>query len=135
MKQHKIIAEEEIELQLLNSKRAPIDYIHVPILVQQHKHDPEFFIEIRIDGPGIYVEQTEASEYKKICFYSFCVASIFSVVLNQIWISICRIWKTIYMTLNVKAFYVKKDVTMQSHRNRWNYCWIACVILFSKSIP
>lgn len=64
MKQHKIVAPDEIELQLFNSKQAPIDFELVPILVKQYKHDPNFFIEIRIDGPGVYVEQTDVSELK-----------------------------------------------------------------------
>lgn len=62
MKAHRIVAKEEIELQLLNSLRAPINYCHVPILVNQHKHDQNFYIEVRIDSPGVYVEQTEVNE-------------------------------------------------------------------------
>lgn len=72
VKQHRIVAEEEIELQLLNSLRAPIDFSHVPILVSQHKHDPNFYIEIRIDSPGVYVEQTEVNRQNDVIW--LCVS-------------------------------------------------------------
>lgn len=65
IKQHKIIAKDAIDLQLFNSKQAPIDFELIPILVNQYKHDPNFFIEIRIDSPGVYVEQTEVRNTKK----------------------------------------------------------------------
>lgn len=40
-------------------KRAPIDFQILPILVKQHVTDPNFFIEICIDTPGVYVQQSE----------------------------------------------------------------------------
>lgn len=58
---HHIIAPNGISIDLFNNKRAPIDFDILPILVNQHKSDPNFFIEIRPNGPGVYVEQSEVS--------------------------------------------------------------------------
>lgn len=56
-----------INIDLFNNKRAPIDFEILAILVKQHKTDPNFFIEIRVDGPGVYVEQSEVSNFKINC--------------------------------------------------------------------
>lgn len=55
-----------ISIDLFNNKRAPIDFEILPILIKQHKSDPNFFIEIRANGPGVYVEQSEVSNTDNI---------------------------------------------------------------------
>lgn len=59
---HHIVAPGGVKIDLFNNKRAPIDFDILPILVMQHKSDPNFFIEIRVDGPGVYIEQSEVSD-------------------------------------------------------------------------
>lgn len=54
-----IVASEEIDVQLFNSKRAPITFDELPLIINQYKNDSNFFVEIDVDGPGVYVDKSE----------------------------------------------------------------------------
>lgn len=61
--EHRIVAPEGTHIEVFNSKRAPISFEIFPILVRQHINDPNFFIEIRVYGPGVFVLQSEVGYF------------------------------------------------------------------------
>lgn len=72
----RITAPDGIDLELYNSKRAPIDFEVLPILVKQHKNDPNFFIEVRADKPGVYIQQSEVNNCRTLLWAIIKINSI-----------------------------------------------------------
>lgn len=61
VKEFNIVAPNGVDFDLYNSKRAPIDFDILSIMVEQYKNDPNFYIEVQFDTPDAYVEQSEVS--------------------------------------------------------------------------
>lgn len=123
---HRIVAPNGISIDLFNNKRAPIDFEILPILIKQHKSDPNFFIEIRAKGPGVYVEQSEVSNNIERCNRKVRLRVIvFNHKFNY------RIWTTIYGITIAKVYWKKSNEMVCLVRNLKTYCLIVFAISFT----
>lgn len=98
-----IVAPDGISLELFNTKRAPINFDILPVIVNQHKSDPNLFIEIRPDGPNVFIRQSEVCSRKRN-FIKLNRKNCILFILH-------RISKIICALIIVKVFYTKKNVT------------------------
>lgn len=78
MRKYKIIAPNGIYIELFNSKRAPIDFEDLRLLVNQHKSDSTFYIELRLLGEDVHINQSEViSIYFVATLIGFSFSSYF----------------------------------------------------------